>query len=206
MAPERQPPGARPLPLLSNPVDALPAAINHLLAAEPWARDKLAAHAGKTLDVVVAPFTVRLCVSPDGHVARGSDGATPATTVTLTWGTVVQAMASGRAPTQDLRVDGDADFAQTVSLLAQHLRWDAEEDLSKLVGDIAARRLVQGARLAHAEVARTGRRFASGVAEYLLEENPQLVYPRDVQAFADGVRTLRDDLARLEKRIDRLDR
>lgn len=105
---------------------------------------------------------------------------------------------------QDLRIDGDADFAQAVSTLVRHLRWDVEEDLSKVVGDVVARRAVAGTSRLVSELRRGRQRAAAGLAEYLLEENPQLVYPRMADELAAGVRALRDDLARLEKRIDRL--
>ncbi|MEO6352724.1 MAG: SCP2 sterol-binding domain-containing protein, partial [Burkholderiaceae bacterium] len=44
----------------------LPAAINHLLAQEPWARDKLAAHAGKVACFDVGLFSIRFKVASGG--------------------------------------------------------------------------------------------------------------------------------------------
>lgn len=198
-----------PLPflptLLGSPLDALPAAINHMLAAEPWARAQLAPHANKTLHVIVQPFTIKLAVAPDGTVARAT-GTTPAdTVVTLPYSAVARMVAGGSdAVMRDMRLEGDAEFAQAVSLLAKNLRWDVEEDLSKVVGDGASHRIVSAGRKASGEIKRTNERIAAGLSEYLLEEDPQLVRPRAVEALADGIRTLRDDLARLEKRLDRL--
>ena len=193
------------LPLLPNPLDALPAAINHLLAAEPWARAQLAPHVNKTLHVVVQPFTIRLAVAPDGSVARSTETAPADTTVTVAYAGVARMLVGGSdAVLRDLRLEGDAEFAQAVSLVAKNLRWDVEEDLSKVVGDAASHRMVSAARQATSTIRRTNERVATGFAEYLLEENPQLVRPRTVQLLADGVRRLRDDLARLEKRVERL--
>ncbi len=194
-----------PLPFLPNPLDALPAAINHLLAAEPWARAQLMPHVGKTLHVVVQPFTVGLSVVPDGSVIRAENGAPVDTTVTLPYSALPRLlMGGGDAVLRDLRLDGDVDFAQAVSTLAKNLRWDVEEDLSKVVGDAASHRVVAAARRAGDEIRRANERIATSVSEYLLEENPQLVRPRAVESLADGVRRLRDDLARLEKRVERL--
>ncbi len=212
-----------PLPLLPNPLDALPAAINHLLAAEPWGRAQLAPHVNKTLHVVVQPFTIKLSIAPDGSVARATASALPDTTVTLPSSAVARLLTgAGRGNDRggdggndrgndnllmrDMRLDGDADFAHAVSMLARHLRWDVEEDLSKLVGDAAAHRMVATARSVNNEIRRTHEKAAAGITEYLLEENPQLVRPRAVHLLADGVRKLRDDIARLEKRVDRLTR
>lgn len=190
---------------VGSPLDALPAAINHLLAAEPWARAQLVPHVNKTLNVVVLPFTIRLAVAPDGSVARASTTAGADTTVTLPYSAVPRLLAGGSdSVMRDLRLEGDAEFAQVVSLLAKNLRWDVEEDLSKVVGDVASHRVVAATRSAGHGARRTGERMAAGLTEYLLDENPQLVRPRAVQTLSDGVRQLRDDLARLEKRIDRL--
>ena len=194
-----------PLPLLPDPLDALPAVINHLLRAEPWARAQLVPHANKTLHVIVPPFTIKLSVAPDGSVARAAASATPNTTVTLPSTAVVRVLTGGAdASMREMRLEGDVDLAHAVSLLARHLRWDVEEDLARVVGDAAAHRIVATTRAAHREFKRTNDKFASGITEYMLEENPQLVRPRAVNGLADGVRTLRDDIARLEKRLDRL--
>lgn len=193
-----------PFSSMPNPLDALPAAINHLLAGEPWARVQLVAHVGKTLNVVLSPFTIRLSVAPDGSVLRAAADAVADTTITLPPSTITRVLAGGaEAASRDAQVSGDADFAQAVSMLVKNLRWDAEEDLSKVIGDAAAHRAIGAARAASGELKRTNERLVGGITEYLLEENPQLVRPRAVQSLADGVRKLRDDLARLEKRVDR---
>lgn len=212
-------PWSLPLPLLSwpgsgsraagptgrHPLEALPAAINHLLASEPWARAALAPHAGKTLDVVMGPLSIRLSTTVDGTVARAAAGVAADTTVTVPMASLPRIVAGGpTAALRDLRIVGDAEFAQTVSAVAKNLRWDVEEDLAKVVGDAASHRLVGAARDAASTMRRAGRRATANVTEFLVDEDPQLVRPRAVTEFAERVRRLRDDLARLEKRVDRL--
>ena len=92
-----------PLPLFAplsdkvplNPLDALPAAINHLLAAEPWARAQLVPHVGKTLHVIVSPFTIRLAVATDRSVVRAANTAVADTTVTLPHSAIPRMLAGG---------------------------------------------------------------------------------------------------------------
>lgn len=112
--------------------------------------------------------------------------------------------AASAALMRQVRLEGDAEFAQAISAVANNLRWDIEDDLSKVVGDVAATRLSGAARKVGGEIRAAQRKLAGNVAEYLLEENPQLVRPRSVDALAEAIRILRDDLARLEKRVDRL--
>jgi ubiquinone biosynthesis protein UbiJ len=197
----------RPLPFASSPLDALPAAINHLLAAEPWARAQLAPFVGRTVEVVVAPFTIRLSVLPGGSVARAATGVVADTQIRVSGAAAIRFATGGaEAAMRDVQVSGDTDFAQAVSLLVRHLRWDVEDDLAKVTGDVVAHRVVGTAKGVVGAARRNGERLAAQFGEYWLEENPQLVRPRAVETFADGVRRLRDDLARLEKRVERLTR
>jgi len=198
---------------LPNPLEALPAAINHLLTPEPWARAQLAPHAGKTVHLVMVPFNLRLTVSAEG-TCKLADAASVAANVAevrieLPWAALPQALAAGRdganaALMRQLKLEGDADFAHAISAVANNLRWDVENDLSKLVGDVAATRMTAAARKLGSEIGAAQRKFADNVSEYLLEENPQLVRPRNVDELMEAIRVLRDDLARLEKRVDRL--
>lgn len=105
-----------------------------------------------------------------------------------------------------VKIEGDADFAQTISALSQDLRWDVEDDLSRVLGDIAARRVVHGGRQVAHFLGQTQQNLQENVADYFLEENPMLVRPRAVRAFADQVNKTRDDVERLMKRLERLER
>jgi ubiquinone biosynthesis protein UbiJ len=101
-------------------------------------------------------------------------------------------------------VAGDERLAAAVMTLLRHLRWDAEEDLSKLLGDVAAHRLVGLARGLAAWQADAARRLAGTLADYAVEEKRLLVSKADFETFASDVSRLRDAVERLEKRARRL--
>ena len=103
-------------------------------------------------------------------------------------------------------IEGDADFAKTISEVAMHLHWDAEEDLAPLIGDIAAVRLVQFARASLHNVKTSSQSFVDSVAEYLLEEQPVLLRRQKRLEFSAQVMTVRDDTERLAKRIALLEK
>ncbi|MCF8199792.1 MAG: hypothetical protein K9J42_13575, partial [Sulfuritalea sp.] len=86
----------------------------------------------------------------------------------------------------------------------RNLRWDAEEDLSKLVGDIAAHRIVEGGREFAAWQQQAAQNLAENFAEYFTEELPMIARQADVEEFSADIDRLRDDVARLEKRLQRL--
>ena len=181
------------------------ATINHLLAQEAWARDTLRRHAGKEALIDTGHLQLRLRVARDGMLEEGS-GEGPANVTIRVKLTDLPLIAQNRDRAFSyVKIEGDAEFANTISGLSKGLRWDAEYDLERLVGPLGARRLVQGAQGAGRAVAGASRRVAENLAEFLLEERPVLVRPSAVNAFAADVVKLRDDVERTAKRIAKLE-
>lgn len=184
------------------PIDAV---LNHLLATQPEARARLARHAGRTLRVDAPPFSVRLAVREDGLVAGVAEDHVPDVRVTVDPARLPQWIADRAAALKSVRIEGDAEFARTIGALAEELRWDAEEDLSRVVGDVAAYRAM-GALRGLADWARDAAgRLTGTTAAYLADEMPVLVRGADARDFGAAVATLRDDCARLEKRLEHLE-
>ncbi|MBK8119690.1 MAG: hypothetical protein IPK39_11305 [Sulfuritalea sp.] len=102
------------------------------------------------------------------------------------------------------RIEGSAEFAEALGFVIRNLRWDAEEDLSKIVGDIAARRMVSSTREFAAWQKQAARNFAENLAEYFTEEQPLIAGRIAIADFTADIDRLRDDVARLEKRLQRL--
>jgi ubiquinone biosynthesis accessory factor UbiJ len=179
-------------------------ALNHLLAAEPWARERLAPFAGQAVELRNPPFpALRFLILPGGTVEAGGDDD-PALTITFKPGALFNL---ARGPEQFLRsleVTGDPRLASEVMALARHLRWDAEEDLSKLFGDVAAHRLAEAGRAFAAWQSDAVRRIAGSVADYAVDEKRVLMARPEMDRFADAVARLRDAVERLAKRVERL--
>jgi len=191
-------------PSIPDPLTMFARGINHLLRQEPWAASQLAPHTGKTLEFVLSPMTIKLALDADGWVHPALND-TVAVRIELPLSSLPQVLVDGpRAALRSVKLEGDAEFAQAVLDVVQNLKWEFEEDLSRYIGDIAARRVAQGAREFAGQVRRANRNMAESMAEYLLDEKEELVRPCDLEDFGAHVRTLRDDLARLEKRLDRL--
>ncbi|WP_225984581.1 ubiquinone biosynthesis accessory factor UbiJ [Noviherbaspirillum aerium] len=181
-----------------------PAAINHLLAREPWARDKLARHAGKVAVFDAGAIAVRLKIAADGMVQAAAQDEGPSVTIRARLSDLPLIAQNREQAFSYVQIEGDADFANTISQLTQSLRWEAEEDLAKLIGDVPAVRVVGGVKAAIGAARATQQKLAENLAEYFLEENPMLVRPRTVADFSAEVNRLRDDVERLAKRIERM--
>lgn len=187
--------------------DALAGApLNHLLRANDWAREALRAHAGKVACFCCLPFETRLVILDSGEVRPAPAGSEPALTLTLTPGLMLRAAARDDSVWRDVQSEGDTALAATIHQLWRHLRWDAEEDLSKLVGDIAAHRIAESGRTLQRWAGSAGDNLARSAAEYWTEEQPLIAARDDIARFNAEVDRLRDDVARFEKRIALLDR
>ncbi|BDT57284.1 hypothetical protein MasN3_07780 [Massilia varians] len=181
------------------------ATINHLLAQEAWARESLVRHAGKEACIDTGHLQLRLRVARDGMLEPGTAEGPANVTIRVKL-TDLPLIAQNRDRAFSyVKIEGDAEFANTISSLSKGLRWDAEYDLERIVGPLGARGLVQGARGAATGALGAGRRLAENVAEFLLEERPVLVRPTAVNAFAADVVRLRDDVERTAKRIAKLE-
>ena len=185
-------------------LDPAAAFINHLLRGASWAREALQRYAGRTARFETAPFGLSLTVLENGEIALAAADAVPAVTIRLTPGLMLRLAARDEKVWSEIEVSGDTDFAAAINHVARHLRWDVEEDLSRVFGDIAAHRMTETGRTfrrwGEKALDNTGRSFA----EYWTEEQPLIAGGRDLDQFNRAVDQLRDDAARLEKRIEQL--
>ena len=146
-------------------IERLTLLVNHVLAAEPVATQRLSAHAGRSIQLnfegwpallpalpatafrVTKAGLLEWCASeapvePDLRVRV--DASNPALTM-------AQALA-GTRPQVD--VAGDAAFAADLNWLFDNLRWDVQDDLARIVGQAPAR-----------EIARVAGGIATGMRE-----------------------------------------
>jgi ubiquinone biosynthesis protein UbiJ len=181
-------------------------ALNHLLASEAWARERLVPFAGEAIELRATHLpALRFLIGADGRLAPAPAGPS-GLVVNLRSGAPAAALLGEEHLLREIDVQGNARLASEVMFLARHLRWDAEEDLAKLVGDIAAHRLVDTARTLVSWHVQAARRLAEGVVEYAAEEAQLLVKRAELDELAGAQARLRDGLERLEKRIERLER
>jgi ubiquinone biosynthesis protein UbiJ len=180
-------------------------ALNHLLAAESWAREALSPFAGETIELRAPPFpALRFAVQEDGLLGGATGDATPSLVITLK-AEAPLGLARGKEHfLRAVEVSGNAKLADAVMLLANNLRWDYEEDLSRLVGDVAAHRLAGAARSFAAWQGDAAQRLADAFADYMTDESQLLVRRAQLDALAGAAARLRDGVERLEQRIRRL--
>ncbi len=183
-------------------------ALNVLLDSEPWARERLAPFAGEGLELRAPPLpALSFVIDADGRLlARGPEGAAGSAVLVITLGPgALSAAAKGEEEfLRSVEVAGNARLASEILFLARHLRWDFEEELAGVVGDVAAHRIAAAARGVMAWHADAARRIAEGLVEYATEEKPLLVRRAELEEVGVKQARLRDALERLQKRVERL--
>lgn len=178
------------------------AALNRMLAREAWAREKLLPFAGRSARFEAAPFSTVLGIADDGGFCATEGEAS--VTIAVSLSALPLALTDPPAAMKDVRLSGDAEFAQALAYVLQNLRPEPEEELSRFVGDIAAQRIVGFLRLSASHWRELAERMLENTANYFVAEDPMIVARDEVDVFNRDVDRLRDDVARLEKRIELL--
>lgn len=123
--------------------------LNHVLMQEPAAQDRLRRQKGKPVRIQWGDFHLTLAPTAAGLLERCSPGAQPDLSVTLTQTSpleLAQSVLAGQKPGVDIQ--GDVQLAAEVAWLVDNVRWDVEEDLSRVVGDATAHTIARFARSA----------------------------------------------------------
>lgn len=115
--------------------------------------------------------------------------------------------ASGMQAIRDgkLELTGDVEAAQAFQSLLGFAAPDIEEELSGLVGDAAAHRMGVVARGVRNWARNARSTMTTNVREYLQEESRDVPSRYETDRFSSKVNSLRDDVDRLEARLNRLE-
>ena len=161
--------------------------LNHVLMQEKAAQDRLLRQKGRVVHINIGVFAIDLVVTPAGLVDRAVPGAKADLELSVPVDsplTLLQSVMAGKPP--PVKIEGDVQLAAELGWLAENLRWDAEEDLSRLIGDAPA----------HA-IGAAGRRLLAGLKQFLARtpmtpsrtsEPAVVVNPAPVSAAQDAAR------------------
>ena len=122
--------------------------LNHVLMSEPEAVQRLVRHKGQRIELLWQKWQLQLQATPAGLLERvqGEGFDLRLTVMDENPLDVLTVLARGDKP--KVRIEGDVQLAAEVNWLIDNVRWDAEEDLARLVGDAPAHTLAQLGRQA----------------------------------------------------------
>ena len=131
--------------------------LNHVLQQEPEAQTRLKRQSGRVVEAHWRNFNVRLQSTPAGLLDLAPLTQLPDLQLTLTdESPLALAQSALRGEKPAVRIAGDVQLAAEVQWLVDHVRWDLEEDLSRIIGDAPAHTIGQAAR-----------RLADGVRQFV---------------------------------------
>ncbi|HZT02084.1 MAG TPA: SCP2 sterol-binding domain-containing protein [Steroidobacteraceae bacterium] len=184
--------------------------LNRGLPRSPRAQQLCAELAGRRI-AIEAPALARLLVESTGSSLRITRGSLPADAEIIGGPLSLLALGGGSAADTSLsrgevEVRGDAELAQKFRELARLLAPDPEEELSILIGDVAAHRLGRLTRGALTWTRSAAATLLQDVGEYFSHERADLVSREEGEQFLRGVDALREDVDRLDARLELLTR
>ena len=104
-----------------------------------------------------------------------------------------------------VRISGDVDLAADLNRLFAELRWEAEEDLSKLIGDAPSRRIIVESKKVFTQANNAVEDLKIGVRDFFVNERNILLGANQFNDFKSEIRLLRDQLDRAEKKLNHIE-
>jgi ubiquinone biosynthesis protein UbiJ len=183
------------------------APFNHFLPSKSWAGKRLQPYVGKTVRLCISSFfNIVLTVQTSGELSAAMSSATVDTTITLTPGLLLRLLAHDEEAYRKISISGDSVFAEELLCISKNLHWDVEQDLSRIMGDILAHRVVRISKDLKQWHNKTIRNLSETLVEYWMEEQPLLAKSVRVHEFISEVGALKDDVEQLEKRVEKINK
>lgn len=187
---------------------ALEAAINRGLALDPESRQRLGRLSGKIIAIELETLDRRLVMLIDAHRVRlltPFEGTADATICASPAALVKMHMSKGAAVAgSGIRFSGDPELGRAFQQFLDGFDIDWEGELAKLTGDVVAHQVGRSARRVFGWLKQSAMSLEQTAVDYVRHEARAVVGRNEVERFLDEVDTLRDDVARLEQRMRRL--
>ena len=178
--------------------------LQHITNQNNWSRPYLAPFAGNVMQFDFSLVKANLIILEDGSLSFAGVTATADAVIRLPPSLAMRLMAQDGAAKMQIEIDGDTHLATELSKVLQQMRWDIEEDLSYLVGDITANKVVAGGKKIAQETKNQTVNLVEMLSEYWQEEKLVIAKKWQVEKFVKDVDSLKSDIARFEKKLQKL--
>ncbi len=183
--------------------------LNHALYQNPPSLQLLNKLSGKIIRLELTHFEISLTLFPDVQGITVLSDYAGEVNVRITGApfTLLRLLLQEQpllANNPEVIIAGDMGIAQQLLELIKELNTDWEEQIAQWLGDIPAHYLTSSFRQAQEYTQDRVNTLQLNLSEYLQEEVRHLPNPMEMELFLDTIDTLRDDLERLEQRIQRL--
>ena len=179
-------------------------ALQHLISQNSWANAMLQPFTGKSVQFNISLMSSTVVILENGSLVIAGATNTPDATVTIPISLLPRLISKDESVKMHINIEGDTHLAAELAKVFANMRWDYEDDLSKVVGDIPANKIGEFSRKTVNAVKETTTNLAEMLSEYWQEEKPMIAKKRHIETFNEQVDTLRADTARFEKKLQKL--
>lgn len=198
-----------PLPAGLRPTALVVRALNAVLSREPWAQQRLAQYAGRTLKCTLGALPLSISFTHAGSLTL-SDPAIVADvelTIPVDHLSKLPAALTSSNPDEVLAlvyIQGDAGLANAMAQVITQLRLDPEAEIARFTGDLMAVRLVATLKQLMYSGRRSVQHLEANMTEFLGEESGILVHTNYLEVWRSQLQELENQLHSLEQRTARL--
>lgn len=180
------------------------AIINHLLLQQAHLKQAFSLLAGRSLRLTALGVNVDMLIGDEGYVHTLPVEVATECHITIhgdAWSKLLQSQPLGVG---DISIDGDADLAMQVLAILSQLEYEPYVDATRLFGNTVASHLDYTAKSLFASFKTMVTRVEGEVKDFMLEPNAPVVSAAQWQQHSEAIDALRDDVARLQARLRRL--
>jgi len=180
-------------------------ALNRFLAGEPWARERLAAHAGRSFIVRVGPLAPGFRIDAGGMLEHLPTTTSADLTLTLSPLDVAPLLADPRRWNEFIVEEGDVQLGGTLKELAATLPWFVEKLFARALGPIVGQRMADAGRRVLGMPEYVATRVVANVGSYARDEAKLLAHPADMRELVGQEQALASRAGALDARIAALE-
>lgn len=198
-----------PLPAALRPTTVIVRALNAVLSREPWAQQRLAQYAGRTVKCTLGALPFSLSFTHVGTLTLSDSAIVADVELTIPTQHLSQLPAALASTQSDqvlalLHIQGDAGLANALAQLIAQLRFDPEAEIARFTGDLIAVRLVATLKQLMYSGRRSVQHLEANMTEFLGEESGLLVHRNYLELWRLQLQQLENQLNHLEQRTAHL--
>jgi ubiquinone biosynthesis protein UbiJ len=176
--------------------------LNHVLSQNDWMSTRLKKFHNKTILIKISELSIYFSVNKKGLLEHISHVKNPDASISMPIKSLINQII--HKENKDITIKGDIDLAKEVSEILKKIKWDVEEDLSKIIGDVAANRVgILGEKVLN-ESKKITISIAEAFKEYWEEEKPLIAKKTRVHQFLVEIDNISEDVERIEAKINSL--
>ncbi len=178
--------------------------VNHVLSQNDWMKTKLKGFEGKSIAINISNVIVNFIIKDGGQIFLIDNCDKPDSIIEMSFETLISQITNKKIA--DISIQGDIELAKEVTDVLKKIKWDIEEDLSQVIGDVPATELAKIGRKILKETKTNLISIGDTFKEYWQEENPILAKKRHIEKFLSEVDLIAEDVDRVEAKIEVLQR